>query len=136
MPKRDARSFARFEGYLDETGLLPTVRAILAQHHISLEELYRDDYGFGPKVARLEIWWWMTTRLDKSISEIARIFDREWKTVWRRLRDLNAHTPRDQEEARAAARALAVEARARSRKNVSGERLPVIAGLVVLDEVG
>lgn len=112
-PRTEDRS-CFFLAYLAETGLDVELRAICLRHFVSLRNVYLD--GRDPTIvaARLECWFWLSTRARKSASEIARIFDRDNASVHhglKKLREMAAkmNVPLDAEHASEVARALVVE---------------------------
>lgn len=78
---RDNDGYERFFAHVTEAGFAEDLKAICLRHHVTLKEIYLDTRGPTVYAARLEAWWWMTSAIHKSSSEIARIFDRDPSSI-------------------------------------------------------
>lgn len=87
--KRDESSFLLFHAYISEVQLESELRAICLRHRVTLRDVYLDIRQPSAHAARLEVWWWMVTKIQKSPREVARIFHRDGSSILYALRRLH-----------------------------------------------
>lgn len=87
--KRDEESYQRFHAYIVEVHLESEMRDICIRHRVSIHDIYLDERGPSTHAARLEVWWWLVSVIQKSPREVGRIFHRDGSSILYALRRLH-----------------------------------------------